>query len=315
MLHAHSPIQASVLPRQQAKRQGRAEVFATQDALGLYLREIRQISLLSKDAEQIQGAQAQKGDRQAWKVLVEANLPLVVNIARGYQGYGLDLADLIQEGAFGLMQAATKFDPARGARFATLATWWIRSTIQRALADYGRAIRLPFAQVKKQQRLARAQARLAQEFGASATVEEVAEALGCDVATVQQMLQQAQQIWSLDAPLAGTDPDPIPLAETFADPKAEEALEAIEASVSSLTAWEVLQVLPAQERQMLILHFGLDGQKPRSLREIGPLLGISSEWARQIERRALHILRHSPQGRQLWENLRGEAVPPLLKRR
>lgn len=302
--------QAPASSHQRARGQRQVNMPAAQDALGFYLREIRQISLLSKDEEQIQGTQAQAGDRQAWIVLVEANLPLVVNIARNYQGLGLDLADLVQEGAFGLMRAATEFDPARRVRFATMATWWIRLAIQRGLANYGRTIRLPVAQIEKQQQLARTQARLAQEVGAAATIEEIAEALGCDVVAVQRLFQQAQQVCSLDAPLEDTDADPVTLAETYADPRAEEALEAIEASASSLTAWEVLQILSEQERQVLILHLGLDGQKPRSLREIGPLLGMSNEWARQIERRALQTLRHSQLGRQLWENLRGEATPP-----
>ncbi|HEU5376944.1 MAG TPA: RNA polymerase sigma factor RpoD/SigA, partial [Ktedonobacteraceae bacterium] len=249
--------QAPASSHQRARGQRQVNMPAAQDALGFYLREIRQISLLSKDEEQIQGTQAQAGDRQAWIVLVEANLPLVVNIARNYQGLGLDLADLVQEGAFGLMRAATEFDPARRVRFATMATWWIRLAIQRGLANYGRTIRLPVAQIEKQQQLARTQARLAQEVGAAATIEEIAEALGCDVVAVQRLFQQAQQVCSLDAPLEDTDADPVTLAETYADPRAEEALEAIEASASSLTAWEVLQILSEQERQVLILHLGL----------------------------------------------------------
>jgi DNA-directed RNA polymerase sigma subunit (sigma70/sigma32) len=307
--------QASTSSRQRATDQRQIKLPAGQDALGFYLREIRQISLLSKDVEQIQGTQAQAGNRQAWMVLVEANLPLVVHIARKYQGLGLDLADLVQEGAFGLMRAATEFDPARGFRFATMATWWIRLTIQRGLANHGRTIRLPVAQAEKQQRLARTQARLAQEFGAAATVEEVAEALGCTVAVVQQLLHQAQQVCSLDMPLKGTDADPIVLAETYADPRTTEALEAIEVSDSALTAWDLLEILSEQERQIIILHLGLGGQEPLTFRKIGPLLGISYESARLIERNALQKLRHSQPGRQLWENLRGEAEPPLSKKR
>ncbi|HEU5381595.1 MAG TPA: sigma-70 family RNA polymerase sigma factor [Ktedonobacteraceae bacterium] len=283
-----------------------AEV-AVEDALGLYLCEIRQTPLLLPEQERVLAKQIQKGDRYAWQILVIANLPLVVSIARRYQGHGLELLDLIQEGTFGLMRAAERFDPDRGWKFGTMATWWIRRAIQVALANQGRTIRLPMAQVEKQQRITRTQTMISQNSGVVATLEEIAEAVGRGIEEVQEILQRAQRVCSLDAPMMGESSDPIFFAETLADPGAAEALERIEEEVSSPTVWQVLRVLPDERlRQVLILRLGLNGEEPLSLRDIGKRLGLSGERIRQIEVRALRLLRQSKEGHQLLIHLRGE---------
>lgn len=282
------------------------------DLLGLYLQEIRQTPLLSSDQEKTLASQIQAGNRQAWQTLILANLPLVVSIARRYQGHGLELLDMIQEGTFGLMRAVEKFDPTRGKKFSTMATWWIRRAIQVAIADQGRSIRLPMSQVERQQRVARAQSQVSQEAGGSATFEEVAEVLGRAVMEIEEITRQSQDVFSLDAPLGSDSSDPFTLAEALADPRATDALERIEEEASRLSVQQVLQLLSYQERQILILRLGLNGQKPLTLREVGQMLGLSGEGVRLIERRAVRTLRQSALGQQLWENLRGETRPPLL---
>lgn len=277
-----------------------------EDILGLYLREIHQTALLLPEQERALASQIQKGDRHAWQSLVIANLPLVVYVARRYQGYGLELLDLVQEGAFGLMNAAVKFDPERGWRFATMATWWIRRAIQVAIADQGRTIRLPMAQVEKRQRITRAQTMLSWDAGMAATPEEIAEALGGKIEDIQKTMQQSQQIYSLDAPMDESS-DPIFLAETLADPDAAEALETIEERAFCPPVSQILQILSPRQRQVLILHLGLNGEDPLPFRDIGELFGVSGERIRQIEVQALRRLRHSREGRLLWIHLRGES--------
>jgi RNA polymerase sigma factor (sigma-70 family) len=249
------------------------------DLLGLYLHEIKQIPLLLPEQEKNLAYQVQAGNHEARQALIVANLPLVVSVARRFQGHGLELLDLIQEGTFGLMRAVEKFDPARGKRFSTMATWWIRSAIQVAIAAQGKPIRIPISLLEKQQRLIRQQTQVSAE---AARIEEQS--------TLDELIQRARDVVSLDAPFPADSPDPRTLAEILADPGATKDLETIE-NESSHVVQQLLQTLPYRERQVLILHLGLDGNKPLTLRQIGHALGLSSEGVRLIERRALERLR------------------------
>ncbi|MEO9030063.1 MAG: sigma-70 family RNA polymerase sigma factor [Ktedonobacteraceae bacterium] len=302
-------------PRQHPQKRRSDAEGLIHDPLGLYLHEIRQNPLLSSEQEKTLAYQIQAGNSQARQSLVVANLPLVVSIARRYQGHGLELLDLIQEGAFGLMRAVEKFDPTRGKKFSTMATWWIRRAIQVAIVDQGRTIRLPMSLMEKQQRITRTQARISQKTGVQATLEESAEVLGCTITALQAIAQQTQDVVSLDAPLDGNGLDPITIATALANPKAADELDAVEETASRLTVQQVLHMVSAQERQVLILRLGLNGDEPLTLRKIGTIIGLSAEGVRLTELRALKKLRQSAQGRQLWADWRGEEVLPRLVER
>lgn len=268
------------------------------DPLGLYLFEIRQNPFLSPEQEQVLARQIQAGNSQAKQSLIIANLPLVVSIARRYQGHGLELLDLIQEGTFGLMRAVEKFDPMRGKKLSTMATWWIRRAIQVAIVEQGRTIRLPMSVLEKHQRISRAQGKIAQKTGGQASFEETAELLGYTVPVIQAVTCQIQEVVSLDAPLDSDSSDPITIAEAFADPKANEELDGVERAASGLNAQQLLQLVSLRERQVLILRLGLNGNEPLTLREVGKIVGLSGEGVRLTELRALKKLRQSVQRQQ-----------------
>ena len=285
---------------QQQKHQARRSDTAAllNDPLGLYLFEIRQNPFLSPEQEQDLARQIQDGSSQARQSLIIANLPLVVSIARRYQGHGLELLDLIQEGTFGLMRAVEKFDPTRGKKLSTMATWWIRRAIQVAIVEQGRTIRLPMSVIEKHQRITRAQGKISQQTGGQSTLEETAELLGYTIPALQAVARQVQEVVSLDAPLDADSSDPITIAEAFADPKATEELDGVERAASGLNVQQILQLVSLRERQVLILRLGLNGNEPLTLREVGKLVGLSGEGVRITELRALKKLRQSVQGQQ-----------------
>jgi RNA polymerase sigma factor (sigma-70 family) len=259
----------------------------TRELLSLYLQEISRVKLLTADEEQALARRVQSGDPEAEKRLVEANLRLVVRVARRYLHRGLSLLDLIEEGNVGLLHAARKFRPDRGTRFSTYAVWWIRQAVVRALANQARTIRLPvhvellLAQYMKQRNA------LTQKLGRPPTREEVAAAMNRPVGELEQLESLRQHPISLDKP-TGADGQGS-LGETVEDPNAGAGLAAILRKRADLAG--VLQDLPDRERTVVTLRFGLGGQEPQTLERIGQQLGLTRERVRQIEAGALDRLR------------------------
>jgi len=259
------------------------------EILSLYLDEIRRIKLLTADEEQALARRIHAGDADAERQLVEANLRLVVSIARRYLYRGLSILDLIEEGNVGLLQAARKFLPDRGTRFSTYATWWIRQAVVRALANQARTIRLPVHVELLLGQAAKKRKALTAELGRAPTVEELAAALGRPVSEIEHLESLRQQPLSLDTPAGqgGTGK----LMEVVADPAGTpgEGLAAILKARADLTG--VLQDLPDSERRVVTLRFGLEGEDPMTLESIGQRLGVTRERVRQIEAAALRRLR------------------------
>lgn len=242
---------------------------------------------------------AAKGCRASMRELVEANLRLVVSIARRHQGRGLPLADLVQDGVLGLVRAAQKFDGERGVRFSTYATWWIRQAITRSLLSNGRAIRLPVHAGEEIGRLHRAAAEVAQTLGRQATSEEIAMHLDVPRRWVEKRMALASDPVSLDAPI-GEDGE---LLDVMADPEAARPLEEALRGLVRARIDEVLRSLPAREREVIALRFGLGDGEARTLQEIADTLGLTRERIRQIEKKALRTLRQTSAMRSLGEGL------------
>ena len=269
---------------------GRPETIErTREILSLYLQEIARVKLLTAEEEQALGRRVQAGDTQAERELVEANLRLVVHIARRYLNRGLSLLDLIEEGNVGLLHAARKFRADRGTRFSTYATWWIRQAVVRALANQARMIRLPvhvellLAQCRKKRRA------LTQELGRALTTEELAAALGWPVSEVEHLESLRHPPVSLDTP--ARDEGRPNLHDIVEDPSSVpgEGLGAVLRARADLAG--VLQDLPDTERTVITLRFGLGSEEPMTLESIGRRLGVTRERVRQIEAAALQRLR------------------------
>ncbi len=268
-----------------ARRSGSGE-----DPIQTYLREIGRIPLLTAEEEKELARRARAGDEEAKAKLAAANLRLVVSIAKRYTGLGLPLLDLIQEGNVGLMRAVEKFDPERGYKFSTYATWWIRQAITRALTQTSRSIRLPESLLQRLRKIQEAEAQWLQEYGELPTDEELAEVLGMPVEQIQEARQAPQYTPSLDQPLdeeedgdeleqlIGNGSLPSPLRTALKELRREELRKALES-------------LSERERKVLSLRYGLEDDQPRTLEETGRILGISRERVRQIQNEALEKLR------------------------
>lgn len=272
------------------------------DSVRMYLREIGQVALLKGDEEVALAKRVEQGDVLAGKQLAEANLRLVVSIAKKYIGRGLSLLDLIQEGNIGLMKAVEKFDWHKGFKFSTYATWWIRQAITRAIADQARTIRIPVHMVETMNRLARTQRQLVQELGREPTPEEIAQEMELEVEKVHHILKISQETVSLEKSVG--DEDDSLLGDFIPD---EDGLTPEEASTYELLKGDVgsvLGLLTPREQKILKMRFGLDGEWAHTLEEVGKEFGVTRERIRQIEAKALMKLRKSRDSKKLKDYLK-----------
>jgi RNA polymerase primary sigma factor len=261
---------------------------ATTDALQLFLNEAGRYKLLTAEEEVELAKRIERGDREAKELMINSNLRLVVSIAKRYQGHGLSLLDLIQEGIIGLIRAVEKFDWRRGYKFSTYATWWIRQAVQRGVANKAREIRIPVHIVEREQRIARAERELTGSLGRPPTEEEVAKAAKLPVKQVVEVRQAARAVTSLDKPV-GAD-EGAALGELMAgeSPGPEEEVS-VSLSIDTLRA--AVAKLPERERDVVKMRYGLNGDvEPVSLEEIGRRLGLTRERVRQLESAALERL-------------------------
>jgi RNA polymerase primary sigma factor len=257
------------------------------DSLQLFLADVGRHKLLTAAEEVALAKQIEKGDLIAKRKMIESNLRLVVSIAKGYRGLGVPFLDLIQEGTLGLNRAVEKFDWRRGFKFSTYATWWIRQSVQRAVANNARTIRVPVHVVERQQKLGRAARRLEVELGREATKEELAEATGLPVQHVDEALGAAQASVSLNQSVGADDEGE--LGDLFADREAADPFDEAEESLRKQGVRKALDALPERERRILELRFGFEGD-PWTLEAIGHELGLTRERVRQLEGQALQRL-------------------------
>lgn len=274
-----------------AAHEGVRRASAGDDSVQLYLRAIGRIKLLTAREEIDLARRIAKGDKIAKKRLIQANLRLVVSVAKKYQGRGLPFLDLIQEGNLGLIRAAEKYDPERGYKFSTYATWWIRQGITRALADKSRTIRVPVHMVETINNLRKMTRKLSQELARRPTMEELAKALQVTVPKIKEILAANRLPLSLDTPY-GEDEDNS-LAELVEDENSTPPEVSTESHLMSADIRGVLSTLTPREREVLMLRYGLNDGQQRTLEQVGKLVGITRERTRQIELKALRALRQS----------------------
>jgi RNA polymerase primary sigma factor len=262
-------------------------VHGAGDSLQLFLADVGRHKLLTAAEEVTLAKRIEKGDLIAKRRMIESNLRLVVSIAKGYRGLGVPFLDLIQEGTLGLNRAVEKFDWRRGFKFSTYATWWIRQSVQRAVANNARTIRVPVHVVERQQKLGRAARRLEVELGRDATREELAEATGLPIQHVDEALSAAQASVSLNQNVGADDEGE--LGDLFADREAADPFDEAEESLRKQGVRKALDALPERERRILELRFGFEGE-PWTLEAIGAELGLTRERVRQLEGQALQRL-------------------------
>ena len=277
------------------------EGLAIDDPVRMYLKEIGKVPLLDADRELLLAQKMSEGDERAKKELVEANLRLVVSIAKRYVGKGMFFLDLIQEGNLGLMKAVEKFDYTKGYKFSTYATWWIRQAITRAIADQARTIRIPVHMVETIHKVSRVSRQLLQERGHEATADEIAEVIGMSPEKVREIMKIAQDPVSLETPI-GEEEDSH-LGDFIPDDDSPAPADAASYALLREQLSEVLHTLTPREEHVLKLRFGLDDGRTRTLEEVGKEFNITRERIRQIEAKALRKLRHPSRSKRLKDYL------------
>ena len=275
--------------------------ISLEDPVRMYLKEIGKVPLLSADEEIELAQRMEQGDQEAKKRLAEANLRLMVSIAKRYVGRGMLFLDLIQEGNLGLIKAVEKFDYCKGFKFSTYATWWIRQAITRAIADQARTIRIPVHMVETINKLIRVSRQLLQELGREPTPEEIAEEMKMPVDRVREILKISQEPVSMETPI-GEEEDSH-LGDFIEDDKVPVPADAAAFTLLKEQLEEVLETLTERERKVLRLRFGLDDGRARTLEEVGKEFKVTRERIRQIEAKALRKLRHPSRSRKLKDYL------------
>jgi RNA polymerase primary sigma factor len=267
------------------------------DSLRLYLREIGKVPLLTADQEIYLAKRIERGDMAAKTQMVEANLRLVVSIAKGYLGRGLSFLDLIQEGSLGLIRAVEKFDYRKGFKFSTYATWWIRQAVTRAIADKARTIRIPVHMVEKLNKVVHIERQLVQRLGREPRPDEIAEELEMTTEEVREILRMAQLPVSLEKPIG--EEEESSLGDFVPDDSAESPFDTASLSLRREDVELALSALPERERKVIELRFGLSGEQPCTLEEVGRTFGVTRERIRQIENNTLKKLEHLPEAQGL----------------
>jgi RNA polymerase primary sigma factor len=267
------------------------------DSLRLYLRSIGRVGLLTANEEVELARRIERGDMSAKQHMIEANLRLVVSIAKGYLGRGLTFLDLIQEGSLGLIRAVEKFDYRRGYKFSTYATWWIRQAVTRAIADKARTIRIPVHMVEKLNKVVHVERQLVQDLGREPTPEEIAVELECSPREVKDILRMSQLPVSLEKPIG--EEDDSELGDFVQDDTAESPFELAVENLRRENVRKALDALPAREREVIEMRFGLKGHQARTLEEVGRAFGVTRERIRQIENNTLKKLESLPEAQRL----------------
>ena len=263
----------------------------SETSVKIYLREIRQTPLLTPQQEIELADRSKKGDQKARAWMIKANLLLVVKIAHDYSNLGLPLLDLISEGNIGLMKAVERFDPAKGGKLSTYSAWWIKQSIKRALANQSKTIRLPVHLVDKIYKLYRASLTMSEELGREPTDEELSEEIGISSAKLAQLKRVSIRPASLDAPIS--DDDSTEFGEIVGDEDAQTPFELFRDKSMRAELSELLEVLDERERKIILMRFGLDGGKPKTLEKVGKKFGVTRERIRQLQNIALAKLRRA----------------------
>jgi RNA polymerase primary sigma factor len=294
--HKHPPHE-QVTPEEEKGPKLDLSVEPSLDSLRLYLREIGKVSLLTADQEVYLAKRIERGDMSAKTQMIEANLRLVVSIAKSYLGRGLSFLDLIQEGSLGLIRAVEKFDYRKGYKFSTYATWWIRQAVTRAIADKARTIRIPVHMVEKLNKVVHIERQLVQRLGREPRPDEIAEELEITTDEVREILRMSQLPISLEKPI-GEEED-SELGDFVQDESAESPFDTATLSLRREDVEHALSALPERERQVIELRFGLSGAQPCTLEEVGRAFGVTRERIRQIENNTLKKLESLPEAQGL----------------
>jgi len=297
--HKHPPHEQPALAEDDAKPAPKLDltVEPSLDSLRLYLREIGKVPLLTADQEVYLAKRIERGDMGAKTQMIEANLRLVVSIAKSYLGRGLSFLDLIQEGSLGLIRAVEKFDYRKGYKFSTYATWWIRQAVTRAIADKARTIRIPVHMVEKLNKVVHIERQLVQRLGREPRPEEIAEELEMTTDEVRDILRMAQHPVSLEKPIG--EEEESELGDFVQDEQAESPDEQASLSLRREDIERALDSLPERERKVIELRFGLKGEQPCTLEEVGRAFGVTRERIRQIENNTLKKLESLPEAQGL----------------